>query len=243
MQWERININDNYTGFLISEYGDLKHEKTGIVKNKTKVRGYVRYSFPTKDGRKGVYAHRLVAQYFLDATEEERKLEINHKDGIKDSNHFSNLEYVTHTENVHHAIKTGLLNDKNMHKRKIKVYNTKGEFLFECESASEAERQTGESSGNICAICRNGRLKTSNGYQYRYSEDGGEVKDVSHLFNGKFVPIAQKTVDGETIKIYPSIVSANVEMGHDRGYKGIRSCLRKERLTVDGYVWEYYKNN
>jgi len=37
-----------------------------------------------------------------------RKLEINHKDGIKSNNSFKNLEVITHKENCQHAMRMGL---------------------------------------------------------------------------------------------------------------------------------------
>jgi hypothetical protein len=52
--------------------------------------------------------HRLVAMAFLPAPDETRK-HINHKDGRRRNNHFSNLEWVTPAENSRHAADHGLL--------------------------------------------------------------------------------------------------------------------------------------
>ena len=60
-----------------------------------------------KDGvRKGAKIHQLVAAAFIGPCQEGK--ELNHKDGIKTNNHVSNLEYVTHKENQHHASVMGL---------------------------------------------------------------------------------------------------------------------------------------
>ncbi len=40
------------------------------------------------------------------------KLHVNHKDGNKQNNFLSNLEYCTAKENTQHAIKMGLVNNK-----------------------------------------------------------------------------------------------------------------------------------
>lgn len=52
------------------------------------------------------YVHRLVASAFLERPE--GKVEVNHKDGNRLNNHVSNLEWVTHRENMTHSINSGL---------------------------------------------------------------------------------------------------------------------------------------
>ena len=62
--------------------------------------GY-RYYRLTKNGKKKMfYAHRLVAETYLDNP---NKLPIvNHKDGNKLNNNINNLEWVTYSENTQH---------------------------------------------------------------------------------------------------------------------------------------------
>ena len=52
--------------------------------------------------------HRIVAECFVPKPPGEG-LEVNHKDGNKLNNHASNLEWVSHLENVRHAYRTGLI--------------------------------------------------------------------------------------------------------------------------------------
>ena len=54
---------------------------------------------------KQVYVHRLVAEYFCEKPE--GTYEINHLDGNKANNHFSNLEWTTREKNMEHARKNG----------------------------------------------------------------------------------------------------------------------------------------
>lgn len=56
--------------------------------------------------RKSFYVHRLVAAAFLGPRP--KGMEVNHKDGVKTRNIYSNLEYVTSSENKQHAIRHGL---------------------------------------------------------------------------------------------------------------------------------------
>lgn len=55
------------------------------------------------------YVHRIVAQAFLPTWDP--NLHVNHKDGNKLNNHPSNLEMVTHRENMLHAHSIGLCNN------------------------------------------------------------------------------------------------------------------------------------
>jgi len=51
--------------------------------------------------------HKLVANAFVDGKKD--RLEVNHINGIKSDNRSENLEWVSRSENMIHAIKTGLL--------------------------------------------------------------------------------------------------------------------------------------
>lgn len=68
---------------------------------------------------KTINIHRLVAKIFV--PNPNNYPQVNHKDGNKQNNHYTNLEWVTQSQNQRHAYSTGLQNikykiDKNAQK-------------------------------------------------------------------------------------------------------------------------------
>jgi len=99
-------------GYTINEYGDIfsyKGKKSDGHRISTVITrcGYVHVSLVYAQGkRKPFLVHRLVASTFI--PNPENKPQINHKDGNKQNNHYSNLEWCTRAENQQHAFDTGL---------------------------------------------------------------------------------------------------------------------------------------
>jgi hypothetical protein len=64
--------------------------------------GYVEYVLTDKNGlKKHIQAQRIIG--FLYLTKPKGKDYVNHKDGDKQNNHFSNLQWTTQKENVQHT--------------------------------------------------------------------------------------------------------------------------------------------
>jgi len=112
--------------YQISNKGNIKtfvKSKEGrLLKPQKDKMGYfhVRLYDGTQD--RGVYkngwakpklekVHRLVALHFLDAPTGDSYVEVNHKDGDKENNVVTNLEWVSRRENIIHAWKLGLMNN------------------------------------------------------------------------------------------------------------------------------------
>lgn len=100
--------------YSITEDGIVKNSKGKILRPTMKL-GYVKMRLNKNAKQKNFFVHRLVAMNFLKPVT--GKNFINHKDGIKTNNHYSNLEWCTTSENHLHGYRTGL-----MHRRQDKYY-------------------------------------------------------------------------------------------------------------------------
>lgn len=99
---------EGYEGlYEISTLGNLKSLHTNKILKKRPHDGYARYALYRDKKPNYILAHRLVAMNYLN--NELNKTEVNHIDGNKLNNSISNLEWVTHTENMNHAKDSGLL--------------------------------------------------------------------------------------------------------------------------------------
>ena len=67
--------------------------------------GYFRVSLSKEGKVKAISVHRIVAMTFIEGNS---NLTVNHKDGNKLNNHFSNLEFISASENTKHAHRIGL---------------------------------------------------------------------------------------------------------------------------------------
>ena len=93
--------------YLISSHGVvLDTLYNNIERGQTNVNGYLSVSLHLEIGITNQYlVHRLVAMAFIPG---DWSLQVNHKDGRKNNNHYTNLEWVTPRQNLMHALDMGL---------------------------------------------------------------------------------------------------------------------------------------
>ena len=160
-----MNIEGFGSRYQISNLGRVYSTITDRFKAiKHKSNGYKAVDLSLNGKHYIHHIHRLVAIAFI--PNPHNKPAVNHIDGDKSNNTVTNLEWVTASENMTHAAKTGLLNCEYQQNRMVPVYQftLDGEFITKFESSADAERCTGVSQGSIRSAVRLGRSGRSGGF-------------------------------------------------------------------------------
>lgn len=101
--WKDIPNYEEY--YEVSNFGRVRR-KAYIMKCRLTYDGYPAITLCGGGEQKSKTIHRLVAESFVENPN--NKTQVNHKDGIKSNTAASNLEWVTPSENVIHALELGL---------------------------------------------------------------------------------------------------------------------------------------
>lgn len=100
-------INGYENKYLISCFGEVYSlRKRKYLKPLKTEKGYLAVELWDNYTRKVAKVHRLVAEAFIENPN--KRTEVNHKDGNKENNDYTNLEWCTRSENLRHAYRTGL---------------------------------------------------------------------------------------------------------------------------------------
>lgn len=190
--WKQIEgFNGCYEVSNTGKVRSLNYRRTGKTKEleiSVDRYGYPCISLPAPNNkRKHFTIHRLVAVAFVQNPD--NKAEVNHKDGDKRNNHFSNLEWVTMQENQKHAWENGLkensravssergkspktiarLSGYNARRKRLiisKCIATGEEKMYSTQR--EAARAINGDQGNIQKVLK-GKVKQHKGYTFRYA--------------------------------------------------------------------------
>ena len=123
--------------YKVSEYGDIINIITNHkLKTNKNNQGYKVLSLQCEDNTGlTVSVHRIVAYTFLGNPNKNKNV-VNHLDGNKENNHYSNLEWTDHIGNNKHAVDMGLNN----------IYSSKNKF----------KKYTDELTHDICKLFEKG---------------------------------------------------------------------------------------
>lgn len=141
------------------------------MKNRIKRNGYVGIKLCNKGKKFHLSIHRLVALHFIDNPN--NYPEVNHKDGNKKNNHFTNLEWVTSSQNQKHAFKLGLQVGRRGkdHCQSIPIYqlDLEGNIVMEFDSIKSVKRELGFNTFGIIKCCKKEKkYKTAYGFKWKY---------------------------------------------------------------------------
>lgn len=242
-EWKPINVaagKDVHPYYLVSNLGRIKSERHttqwlnyGKMSSKccpdiicSQIKDDDGYMFVwlgrPNGGEVNAQVHRLVAQAFCENPDPKNKTVVNHINGNKSDNRAENLEWVTHSENVVHALKTGLMVPKQRTLRYPVLHVETGRVY---DSISDVDRAMGRCVG-YCSE--------------RMSHDGICKDAEGNVWTLQVLENTYKKVNGEgqhcTIDEFPgrefiSLSEACEAMGRHDGYIG-EALKRGSKLTT-----------
>jgi hypothetical protein len=163
---EIYKIIKDYPNYSISNFGNVINNKRNKLLKIRIDKYYNRVLLYNENGSKNYLVHRLVGEYFI--TNQSQKPQINHIDGNKLNNNFSNLEWNTHSENQIHRY-----NILNKGTKKINLI--KDDIIYSFNSLKECALKLNLDNGNLSRLL-NDKYKNLKGYKL-YIEKEIQIAD------------------------------------------------------------------
>lgn len=153
--WKVVNGHPNYKISSCGKVYSIVMKK--VLNSAPDAHGYIIVGL----NRRKYSVHSLVARHYI--PNPDNLSEVNHLDGNKTNNDATNLEWASHSQNIQHAVDTGLW----VHKKKKVVA-----YLFDAvidiyDSVKDAARDVGVMKASVYAAIA-GRVKFCRGLKFGY---------------------------------------------------------------------------
>ena len=155
--------------FNVTTDGDIYSKKTKkLMAYQIDKDGYKRFRFWIKRKPFKIAVHRLVALLYIENPN--CYPVINHKDGNKQNNHASNLEWCTIKYNTNHAQRLGLRTQEQFCKKIKQIDINTGTIICIYKSITEASNINHISRQYIGKVCAK-KGKSAGGYKWETCND------------------------------------------------------------------------
>lgn len=234
---KNIIVNNISTWYFITPDGKCYNSKTGkYLKGQINCKnGYISFNITMPNGeKKRIYAHRAVAEAYIENSFPTTKIEVNHIDGNKTNNYIDNLEWVTKEENAQHALNNELRKFDH-----IFCFNKDKELVAEYINVSEASKAVGLSKSMIFQELQKDVKSLSGGFYWSKEKVLKETREYKNL--GKAKEVYQYDLNGKFINKYRSTGEAARSLGLKSG-SHIGECCRGKIKTYKNFVWKYVED-
>lgn len=180
IEWKKL---DGYSKYELSNNGLVRNVNSGQLVEGSIKEGYVHVSLYPDNGNKHrpIRLHRLIGLLFCEM-KDGCKI-VNHLDGNKLNNHFSNLEWTTARENTRHAAKLGKLKGRQKPVERICIKTGDIKIYKSATEAYEDSKSNIKYLSYIVACC-SGDQKSAGGYTWKYIKNISEESDPE---NGRMI--------------------------------------------------------
>jgi hypothetical protein len=177
--WKDIN---GFEGkYQVSNFGNVKSLNRKTLRKDGKIVSFkecnLKYRFQ-KSGyasicmsKKNYLVHRLVADAFLEKISL-LKLDVNHIDCNKSNNSINNLQWVSKSENIQHAIKNQrfkrFYGKEHWLSKKVIQKNKNGELIKIWDSFSDVKRELNLDIKSLIYCCNGKIYKSVGGFKWGY---------------------------------------------------------------------------